>query len=121
MSFDSSNKSFQNKESSKFRYLRLDNFSKTFQLFIGKGSGDFKPEFEKIDALKIGDSVTIYFDENFKTKEDSINRLTYFIDKGNEAFFIKGGFEKYVAYFIIGIAIIFILTLIILKKKGKII
>jgi hypothetical protein len=120
-SFGNSNESFPDKDSSKFRYLQIGNFPKTFELFIGKGSGDFKPKFEKIDDLKIGDSVTIYFDENLKTQQDPINRLAYFIDKGEEAIFIKGDFEKYLAYFIIGISLISILTLVMLKRKGKII
>lgn len=120
-SFSNSIESFPDKDSSKFRYLQLDNFPKTFELFIGKGSGDFRPKFEKIDDLKIGDSVLIYFDENYKTQQDPINRLVYFIDKGGEVIFIKGGFEKYLACFIIGISLISILTLVILKRKGKII
>ena len=120
-SFSNSIESFPDKDSSKFRYLQLDNSPKTFELFIGKGSGDFRPKFEKIDDLKIGDSVLIYFDENYKTQQDPINRLVYFIDKGGEAIFIKDGFEKYLACFIIGISLISILTLVILKRKGKII
>lgn len=108
-------------DSSKFRYLQVDNYPKTFELFIGKRSGDFKPEFEKIDVLKTGDSVTVYFDENFKTQQDPINRLAYYIDRGQEVIFIKGNFEKYIAYFIIGFSTLFILLLLVLKRKGRII
>ena len=120
-SLDKTNENFPNKDSLKFRYLKIDNSPKTFELFIGKDLGDFKPEFEKIDNLISGDSVTIYFDENYKTQDDPINRLTYFIDRGQSVIFIKGSGEKYLAYFLIGLSITGILTLIILKKKGKII
>lgn len=120
-SLSKSNKSSQIRDSSKFRYLQLNNFPKIFEIFIGKGSGDFKPQFEKIDELKVGDSVTVYFDENFKTQQDPINRLAYFIYKGQDAIFIKGDFEKYLAYFIIGFSLISILILVVLKWKGKII
>jgi hypothetical protein len=106
---------------SKFRYLKINNYPETFELFVGKGLGDFKPAFEKIDAIKTGDSVSIYFEENPLTEEDSLNRLVYYIDRGNEPIFIKGGFEKYMAYFIIGISLITIIALIFLKEKGRII
>jgi len=104
----------------KFRYLKLDSYPKTFELFIGKGWGDFKPKFEKVDELKIGDTVTIYYDENFKTKSDPVNRLAYFIDRGQEPIFIKGGWEKYLAYFIFGSVILILLVLIVAKRKSKI-
>lgn len=106
--------------SSKYRYLEIDNFPKTFELFVGKTAGDFKPQLEKIDQLKMGDTITLFFDENFKTRNDPINRLTYFIDKGQEVIFIKGGWEKYFAYFIFGISLLFMLALVFLKRKGKI-
>ena len=67
---------FPNKDSLKYRYLKIDKFYKTFELFIGKGVGDFKPKFEKVDVLKEGDSISIYFDENNNTQNDPINRLT---------------------------------------------
>ena len=105
---------------SKFRYLKVNGYPKTFELFIGKGWGDFKPKFEKVDELKIGDTVTIYYDENFKTKSDPINRLAYFIDRGQEPIFIKGGWEKYLAYFIFGSIIVILFVLIIAKRKSKI-
>jgi hypothetical protein len=119
---------FFNKESglrsnngvSKFRYLQLDSYPKTFELFIGKDWGDFKPKFEKVDDLKIGDTITIYFDENFKTESDPVNRLAYFIDRGHEPIFVKGSWEKYLAYFIIGLATIVLLILVVAKRKSKI-
>jgi hypothetical protein len=97
-------------QASKFRYLKIDNFPETFRLFVGKSAGDFKPEFEKIDSLKKEDVVTIYFSGN----------ETYFIDRGEEAIFIKGSFQKYLSIGIIICCTILILLLVILKSKGKI-
>ena len=88
--------------------------------FIGKDWGDFKPKFEKVDDLKIGDSVTIYFDENFKTESDTINRLAYFIDRGQEPIFVKGSWEKNFAYFIFGSVLIILFVLVVAKRKSKI-
>ena len=120
-SFEKTNKYFPNKDSLKFRYLEIIDFPKTFELFIGKGSGDFKPKFERVDNLKLNDTITIFFDENSKTQSDPINRLTYYIDRGKEVIFIKGSSEKYMAYFVIDFSLICILILIILKRKSKII
>src|SRR4051812_35897985 len=112
--------SFPGKDTSKFRYLQIDNYPKLIELFIGKSAGDFKPKFEKVDALKPGDAITIYFDENFKTRDDPVNRLVYFIDRGNEAIFIKGSWEKYLGYFLILAAIVIFFILYRAKLKGKI-
>ncbi|MEO5889051.1 MAG: hypothetical protein ABIQ31_02305 [Ferruginibacter sp.] len=115
-----SNKSYPGKDTSRYRYLQIDNFYKTFELFIGKSSGDFKPQLEKLDILKAGDSVTVFFDTNFDTPEDPVNRLAYFIDKDREPVFIKGGGEKPLAYVLVGLSLATILALVILRKKGKI-
>ena len=118
--FNKENGLSTNNNSSNFRYLKVDSHPKTFELFIGKDWGDFKPKFEKVDDLKIGDSVTIYFDENFKTESDTINRLAYFIDRGQEPIFVKGSWEKYLAYFIFGSVLIILFVLVVAKRKSKI-
>ena len=120
ISIEKSNKSLPNQDTARMWYLLIDNHPKIFQIFTGKESGDFKPNFEKIDSLKANDDITIYFDENFKTQDDPINRLTYFIDRGQETIFIKGDWEKYAGIFCIGLPVSTIVILIILKRKGKI-
>ena len=114
------NETLPARDTSKYRYLRIDSHPKIFELFIGKDFGDFKPKFEKVDTLSINDTITIYYDENFKTLDDPINRLTYYKDRGQEVIFIKGGWEKSLAIFIIGLSILIILVLIVLKRRGKI-
>ena len=119
-SLENTHVNFQGKDTSKYRYLSIDNYHKPFQLFIGKSKGDFTPKLDKIDSLEVGQAVTIYFDENNKTKNSLVNNLAYFIDSDQKAIFIKGNFEKYLAYGLIGFCVIIILILFILKKKGKI-
>jgi hypothetical protein len=120
ISIEKTSKSLPNQDTAKMRYLLIDNHPKIFQIFIGKEFGDFKPKFEKIDSLRANDDITIYFDENFKTQNDPINRLTYFIDRGQETIFIKGDWEKNAGIFLIGLCVAIIVILIILKQKGKI-
>ena len=121
ISLDKINDNYPGKDSSKFRYLQTDNYPKPFELFIGKDAGDFKPKFENIDNLKLGDSITVYFDESYKTQNKPVNNLVYFIDKGLEPFFIEGNSKKNLIYGIIGFCAIFVLVLLILKKKAIIV
>ncbi|WP_298737362.1 hypothetical protein [uncultured Chitinophaga sp.] len=115
--FERSYQNFPNRDKDKYRYLALNNSPSVFEIFVGKDAGDFKPAFEQIDQLKKGDEITIYFDE----QPDHINRLAYFIDRGNEPIFIKGAWEKKAAYFLAGLSIAIIILLIVLKQLGKII
>jgi hypothetical protein len=120
ISLENTHEHFEGKDTAKFRYLAIDKYPKPFQLFIGKAKGDFKPKFEHIDDLNIGELVTIYFDENNNTKNDPVNNLAYFIDRGQEPIFVKGNFEKYLAYGLMGFCVIFMLILLLLRRKGKI-
>jgi hypothetical protein len=112
--------SLPQKDKHKHRYLQVSSHAKTFELFVGKATGDFQPQFEKLDSLQTGDTVTIYYDENPYTENDHINRLAYFIDRGKEPVFIKGSWEKKLAYFILGLCALLAALLFYLKKKGRI-
>ena len=109
----------QTNDTVKFRYLQIDNYPKIFEIFIGRDAGDFKPKFERIDDLKLNDIITIYFDEKFN-KGGNINRLAYFIDRGQETIYIKGSWEKYLGYFIVAISLLTLILIFLLKSKGKI-
>ena len=121
ISIDNTNERYAGKDIAKFRYIQIDIFLLPFQIFIGKSTGDFKPKYEQIDNLKAGDSVTIYFEETNKTKNDAVNNLAYFIDRGNEVVFIKGNSIKVLLYGLIIFCGLLMVLLIILKKRGKII
>lgn len=43
------------------RFIRIMEFPLIFDIFVGKESGDFGPNFEKLDNLKIGDEITVYY------------------------------------------------------------
>lgn len=103
----------------KYRYIQLDSYPYTFELFVGKEPGDFKPRFEQVDALKVGDPVTVYQDGSGGT-EEGISRNVMFIDKNGVSYFEKGN-----STMAIGIAIFIIAGLLVLFayyqwKKGKI-
>ena len=111
-----------NRHEEKTRYVQVGNYPKVFELFIGHDPGDFSPAFEKVDALKTGDIVTVYYDEEHTRAADNetVNRLAQFIDKDGKPYFIRGNKDKYGGYGAIGAGILIGLTLLILKKKGTI-
>lgn len=112
-----------NRHEEKTRYIQVGKYPKAFELFIGHDLGDFSPAFEKVDALKAGDIVTVYYDEE-QTRaadDDKVNRLAQFIDKDGQPYFIRGSKDKYGGYGIITAGILIGLTLLILKKKGTIV
>ena len=119
-SFSNSIESFPDKDSSKFRYLQLDNFPKTFELFIGKDFSDFSPAYERLDKLKVGDTITIYFDET-KSSNPYFNRSVQFINKGQTPYFIRGRTDLYVGCSAILVCAGLVAYLLFLKKEGKII
>lgn len=120
ISIDNIDERYAGKDTSKFRYILIDNYQKPFEIFIGKSIGDFKPTFEQVDNLKVGDSLTVHFDETNKSKNAPVNRLTYFIDRGSEVIFIKGNSIKSLIYGLIIFCALFMIVLVILKIKGKI-
>jgi hypothetical protein len=109
-----------NRNPGKFRYLMIDNYQKTFEIFVGKDPGDFKPELEKIDELKVGDNISIYYDENLNETDNRINRLIQFIDKDSTPYFIRGSHDKVLGFGLLASGLIMGMTLLILKNKGTI-
>ncbi|WP_310395177.1 hypothetical protein [Hymenobacter sp.] len=104
----------------KLRYIRMQGYPKTFELFIGKDFSDFSPAFEQLDKLKAGDTITVYFDET-KSSNPYLNRLVQFINKGQTPYFIKGSRDIYVGYSAIVVCAGLVAYLLLLRKKGKII
>lgn len=112
---------YTGKDTAKYRYIQIDNYPQPFQVFIGKSPGDFKPKFEKIDHLKVGDSITVYFEETNRTRNEPVNNLAYYIDKSSEVIFIKGNSIKSLLYGLVIFCFLVMIGLFILKKKRKII
>jgi hypothetical protein len=111
---------YPNKNTNKFRYIKVEGYAKPFELFVGKGAGDFKAEYEQVDKLKPGDTITVYYDENLYTHTDPVNRLAYFIERNSETMFVKGSWEKYLAYFLAAVSLLAFLWILRLRQRGKI-
>ena len=103
----------------KYRYIEIQSYSYPFEIFIGNESGDFKPKFEQIDNLKLGDSITIYFYETHNTHLENINRFAQFIDKGNVSYFEKGDSSEKIGLFVIVASIILSIGAIVMWKMKK--
>ena len=106
----------------KMRYLQVGNYPKAFELFIGHDLGDFSPASEKVDMLKAGDIVTVYYDEAKSRSGDDaiINRMAQFIDKEGQPYYVRGRKDKLGGYVFITTGILIGITLLILRKKETI-
>lgn len=110
-----------NRDKGKYRYLLIDTYPKMFELFIGKDYGDFKPKYERIDSLKPGDDILVYYDVNSKETDIRLNSLVQFIDKEDKPYFIRGSKDRNFGFFLIGIGILLGGIIFYLNKTGKII
>lgn len=108
-----------NRDFGKYRYIKLDASKQIFEIFIGKDFGDFKPSFEKIDDLKVDDTINVYFDVD-PSGTENINRLVQFIYKNEVPYFKRGSIDKYIGITLLTIGILSFLILSILKYKDKI-
>ncbi len=115
------NDHFPGKDTARYRYLQLSAYDKPFQLFIGKSTGDFSPQLDKIAALSPGDSVTVYFRESDQTISSPVNNLAHFIDRGATPIFIKGNAGKWLVWGMAVFCVLMIAVLVWLKARGRII
>jgi hypothetical protein len=104
----------------KYRYIKLEGYSYPFELFIGNESGDFKPKFEKIDGLNVGDTISVYGYETSNTQEVGVNRFAQFIEKHNELYFERGSSGKTLGFVILGLSTLLVLFSFIMLKLKKI-
>ena len=116
-------KTFQKMNKRDHRFIHITEYPLIFNLFIGKQTADFSPKFEKLDQLKIGDEITVYYADKTplqKNQHQSLNKTVQYIDKNGEAYFIKGNKDNYGSYFFIGLGVLTLIILLIAKKQGKI-
>jgi hypothetical protein len=109
-----------NRHHGKYRYIEMDAYPKVFELFVGKEFGDFKPHYERIDDLRVGDTIEVYFDEDAKEPDRRLNRLMQFMDKDSQPYYIRGRKDKTGGYFFIFTGILLGGFLIYLKMIGKV-
>jgi len=103
------------------RYLRIQGFPQAFSFFVGKGWGDFKPTFEQLDNIKLGDTLTVYFAQELEFqahKEHTINTDAQYVDCGSTTYYIRGSKDRLGAYFFLSTGVILIVTLLVLLKRG---
>ncbi|MEM6894634.1 MAG: hypothetical protein AAF554_13160 [Bacteroidota bacterium] len=105
------------------RFIHIADYPLVFDLFVGKETGDFGPEFEQLDKLKVGDEITVYHADETPLQRNSdlrLNKTVQFIDKDGEAYFIRGNKDKIGGYVLGGIGFLLGCTLLLLKRTGKI-
>jgi hypothetical protein len=103
------------------RYLQIHGQPRYFRLYIGEDLDGSKPDFQRVDDLKIGDVITIYYDETiWSSTSNLVSNLAYFIDKDNKSYFKRGGLNKPTYYYLMGAYVFVIVVSFALKKAGKI-
>jgi hypothetical protein len=101
------------------RYLNVKDYPKYFKLLIGEDIDGSKPDFQQIDKLKVGDTITTYYDEIVLSDDSNVSRSAYFIDMDGKPYFIRGK-QNTIGYYIIGLCLSVIVGSYFLKKTGKI-
>ncbi|RYU77698.1 hypothetical protein [Hymenobacter persicinus] len=103
------------------RYLQVQGQSRFFRLFIGEDLDGSKPNYQRIDDIKVGDIVTVYYDETlWSSSSDLVSNLAYFVDKDQQPYFIRGSLNNRTGYYFMGACAIVALASIYLKRTGKI-
>jgi hypothetical protein len=103
----------------KYRYVKISGYSYPFELFVGKDPGDFRPKYENVDSLRIGDMITVYHYESSDAPDLGVNRNAQFVERDNRLFFERGASNR-----TIGIGILVVLGILVgwaywMMKRGK--
>lgn len=111
-------KEFQNlptRHKGDFRYLKIDSYPYLFEIY----EPNSEPTENTIDDLKVGDEIDIYYYETSDTRNIGLNRFTQFIDKNEQPYFVRSGFQKQLGFVVIGLSILFNIMAFVFWKKGK--
>jgi hypothetical protein len=111
---------FPSRNFGKYRYIKLSNYEYSFEIFIGNEFGDFKPKFEQIDNLKLGDTITVFFYETSDVQKNWINRHVQYIDMKDNSFFERGASSKKIGMVAILLCVFIALGGFVLWKFKKI-
>jgi len=110
-------KEFQNlptRHKGDFRYLKVDTYPYLFEIYAPNS----EPTEKKVNELKVGDKIDIYYYETANTISEGLNRYTQFIDKDKQPYFIRSGFQVQLGYVLIGLwAIINLMAFVFWKKR----
>ena len=111
-------KEFQNlptRHRGDFRYLKVDTYPYLFEIY----EPNSEPTEKKIDDLKVGDKVDIYYYETSDTRSTGLNRFIQFIDKEGQPYFVRNEFQKQLGFVILGLCLLMNMMAFVLWKKGK--
>lgn len=103
---------YPNRDLGKYRYLKLNTYPYIFEMYSDEQSS-------RIDNLKVGDSVNVYYYETNNTHSEQINRFLQYLEKDNKVFFQRGNSNKIAGFVVIGLAIILIVGSFLLYKNGR--
>lgn len=96
-----------------YRYLVIDTYPFPFEIYADEQG-------KRIDSLKAGDMVTVFFYETGNTKSESLNRFLQYLEKDGGVYFVRGDFQKKLGFVVSGLGLMLILFVFILYKKNKI-
>jgi len=111
-------KEFQNlpiRNKGDYRYLKVETYPYLFVIY----EPNSEPTDKRIDDLKVGDKIDIYYYETSDTKNSGLNRFTQFIDKEEQPYFVRSGFQKQLGFVIIGLCVLMNIMALVFWKKGK--
>lgn len=108
-------KNLPTRDKGEFRYLKVDSYPYPFEIY----KSNSKPTQKKLDELKVGDLVDIYFYETGNTFEVGLNRYTQFLDSNGESYFIRNSFQKNTGYVLLGLCGLLLLVALVLWKLKK--
>lgn len=122
--FDKTFQEINYRDKGDHRFIHIVDFPVVFDLFVGKATGDFSPKFENLDDLKIGDEITVYYADKTPFQKNTdlrFDKTVQFIDKENQAYFIRENKDKYGGYAAIAFGMIMSVGLVFLKGIGRIV
>ncbi len=116
--FSKQYKNFPIRDYGKYRYLKLDDYAYPFEMYFDYDTADHR--FDKVESLKPGDIITIYYYETDDTREAGINRHLQYIDKDNVQIYKRGNVSQMLGTIMLGCCAGLIILGIELYKRKRI-
>lgn len=98
-----------------FRYLIVDSYPLAFEIYLPNS----RPGTLRLDDLKPGDLVEVYYFESPDPPTDGLNKFAQFIDQQGEAVFVRNDFRASLGKILVGLAILLLGAAFWLWKKGS--
>ncbi|MBP6935272.1 MAG: hypothetical protein KBB61_06885 [Paludibacteraceae bacterium] len=99
-------------------YFRINNKDQYFGIFLGSGDNAIKEGDYYDDLIKIGEPITVYYDNNLITKSENITRVIYRLDyNGKTIIETNQNGRRIVGLVSLGIGLMFLWMRFWLKRK----